>query len=114
MSILDRLVAQLALEQIDEMCFVGRSTDIFLSGRVFGGQVLGQALMAANYTTPDDRFAHSMHAYFVRAADASQPIEYVVENIRDGGSISVRRVSASQQGKFILTLSCRYQGLEDG
>ena len=114
MSILDRLTSQLALEQIDEMRFIGRSTDIFLSGRVFGGQVLGQALMAANYTTSDDRFAHSMHAYFVRAADASLPIEYEVENIRDGGSFSVRRVSASQQGKFIFTLSCSYQVMEEG
>ena len=114
MSILNRLTSQLALEQIDEMRYVGRSTDIFLSGRVFGGQVLGQALMAANYTTPEDRFAHSMHAYFVRPADASLPIEYAVESIRDGGSFSVRRVSASQQGKFIFTLSCSYQGLEEG
>lgn len=114
MSILDRLVSQLALEQVDEMRFVGRSTDIFLSGRVFGGQVLGQALMAANYTTADDRFAHSMHAYFVRPADATLPIKYAVESIRDGGSFSVRRVSASQQGKFIFTLSCSYQTVEEG
>ncbi|CAM5213933.1 acyl-CoA thioesterase II [Oligella ureolytica] len=99
MNILDRLVSQLALEQVDEMRYVGRSTDIFLSGRVFGGQVLGQALMAANYTTPDDRFAHSMHAYFVRAADASLPIEYAVENIRDGGSFSVRRVKCQPAGQ---------------
>ena len=70
--------------------------------------------MAANYTTPEDRFAHSMHAYFVRPADANKPIEYVVENIRDGGSFSVRRVTASQQDKFIFTLSCSYQGVEEG
>ena len=114
MSILDRLVSQLALEQVDDMRFVGRSTDIFLSGRVFGGQVLGQALMAANYTAPEGRSAHSMHAYFVRPADASLAIEYDVENIRDGGSFSVRRVTASQHGKFIFTLSCSYQGFEEG
>lgn len=114
MSILNRLISQLALEQISDMRYIGRSTDIFRSGRVFGGQVLGQALMAANYTTPEDRFAHSMHAYFVRPADANKPIEYVVENIRDGGSFSVRRVTASQQDKFIFTLSCSYQGVEEG
>lgn len=114
MSILNRLISQLALEQIGERRFLGRSTDIFRSGRVFGGQVLGQALMAASYTTPVGRLAHSMHGYFVRPADATKAIEYAVEVIRDGGSFSVRRVTASQEGKFIFTLSCSYQSLELG
>lgn len=114
MSILSRLISQLALEQVSDMRYIGRSTDIFRSGRAFGGQVLGQALMAANYTTPEERFAHSMHAYFIRPADATKPIEYVVENVRDGGSFSVRRVTASQQGKFIFTMSCSYQVMEVG
>ncbi|CAM5199458.1 acyl-CoA thioesterase II [Oligella ureolytica] len=70
MNILDRLVSQLALEQVDEMRYVGRSTDIFLLGRVFGGQVLGQALMAADSATPVDQFTRRCHLLLVRAADA--------------------------------------------
>lgn len=114
MRILDRLIAQLSLEPIDEFRYLGLSADIFKTGRAFGGQVIGQALMAASYTVPPERLAHSLHAYFVRPAAASEPIEYEVEVIRDGGSFSVRRVSASQQGEFIFTLSCSYQAVEEG
>lgn len=114
MAILNRLVSQLCVEQLSDTRFMGRSSDIFRTGRAFGGQVLGQALMAANYTSPDDRYAHSMHAYFIRPANATKPIEYAVENVRDGGSFSVRRVTASQQGKVVFTMSCSYQGIEDG
>ena len=78
-------------------------------GRVFGGQVLAQALAAASRTVPGARPAHSLHGYFIRPGDALQPITFTVETLRDGRSFSVRRVLASQNEKAILALTCSFQ-----
>jgi acyl-CoA thioesterase II len=83
-------------------------------GRVFGGQVIAQALAAADATVPEERHAHSLHAYFLRMGDDSQPIAYDVERNLDGGSFSNRQVRASQSGRPILTLNASFQRLEDG
>lgn len=81
--------------------------------RLFGGQVLAQALRAA-YNTVDDRAAHSLRAYFIRAGDAERPVLYEVERIRDGSSFSTRRVVAIQQGQAIFSMDVSFQIAEDG
>lgn len=78
-------------------------------GRVFGGQVLGQTLVAAGRTVPASRPVHSMHGYFLRAGDSSEPISFAVERLRDGRSFSARRVQASQFGKPILSMIASFQ-----
>src|SRR5690606_18397255 len=71
-------------------------------GRVFGGQVLAQSMMAAIKTMPDDRIVHSMHAYFLRPGDIDKSITFAVERIHDGRSFSTRRTEAYQDGRPIL------------
>ena len=83
-------------------------------GRVFGGQVIAQALMAAWRTAPAGRMAHSLHAYFMRPGDEAEPILYDVARDFDGGSFSTRRVIASQHGRPILTLVASFQRPEEG
>jgi len=109
------LIELLALERLEENLFRGQSRDIG-SKAVFGGQVLGQALSAAQATVDPDsrRRAHSLHAYFLRAGDVQAPIIYDVDRTRDGGSFSVRRVSAIQHGKVIFFCAASFQGDEDG
>ena len=85
-TVLDELVQQLALERIEDNLFRGVSQDLGW-GRVFGGQVLGQALSAAVQTVPADRHAHSLHAYFLRPGNVNKPIVYDVDRIRDGQSL---------------------------
>ena len=82
--------------------------------RVFGGQVAGQALVAAGRTVDPARLVHSLHGYFVRPGDPTEPIEYQVENIRDGRSFSVRRSVALQHGKPIFFMSASFHRQEDG
>jgi acyl-CoA thioesterase-2 len=82
--------------------------------RVFGGQVAAQALVAAGRTVDPARQVHSLHGYFVRAGDPNEPIEYGVENIRDGRSFSVRRCVAYQHHKAIFTMSSSFQRAESG
>lgn len=82
--------------------------------RVFGGQVAGQALVAAGRTVDPERLVHSLHGYFVRPGDGSQPIDYEVENIRDGRSFSVRRSVAYQHGKPIFFMSASFHRPEEG
>lgn len=84
------------------------------TGRVFGGQAIAQALGAARRTVPDERHAHSLHAYFLRGGTDSQPIEYRVKRDLDGRSFSNRRVVASQQGQAILNLTASFQVPQDG
>ena len=110
---LDDLVALLDLEQIELDIFRGRSPDEQRQ-RVFGGQVAGQALVAAGRTVPADRPVHSLHAYFIRPGDPSVPIVYTVDRVRDGRSFTTRRVSAIQHGKIIFTLSASFQHPEPG
>jgi acyl-CoA thioesterase-2 len=81
---------------------------------VFGGQVLGQALAAAQATVDPARSVHSLHAYFLRAGDIGSPIVYDVDRTRDGGSFSVRRVTAIQHGKVIFFCAASFQQAEDG
>lgn len=105
---LDELLALLALEQLDDGLYRGQSADLGF-GAVFGGQVMGQALSAANYTLSADRQAHSFHSYFLRPGDVNKPIIYDVENIRDGQTTSTRRVKALQHGKPIFYMTASFQ-----
>ena len=102
------LIDLLELEQLEDNLFRGQSRDIG-TRFVFGGQVLGQALAAAQHTVDNSREAHSLHAYFLRAGDIDAPIVYNVERARDGGSFSSRRVVAIQHGQPILTGSVSFQ-----
>jgi acyl-CoA thioesterase II len=110
---LESLVDLLDLEQIEVNIFRGRSPSDWRQ-RVFGGQVAGQALVAAGRTVPPDRPVHSLHAYFIRPGDPSTPIVYTVDRVRDGRSFTTRRVSAIQHGKTIFTLSASFHRLEPG
>jgi len=83
-------------------------------GRVFGGQVLAQSLIAAMRTTPDDRAVHSMHGYFLRAGDTEQPITFAVDRVHDGRSFSARRTQAYQAGVPILSMIASFQTPSDG
>src|SRR5436189_5377932 len=111
--VLDRLVALLDLEKIEENIFRGMSPRS-ATVRVFGGQVAGQALVAAGRTVPPERKVHSLHAYFIRPGDPAVPIVYDVDRIRDGRSFTTRRVSAVQHGETIFTLSASFHHPEPG
>ncbi|WP_028357545.1 acyl-CoA thioesterase [Brackiella oedipodis] len=111
---LDDLIQQLTLQAIAEDSFLGKSTDLFNTGRIFGGQILGQALAAAQQTIDPARHAHSLHAYFVRPGNTKLPIQFDVTRSRDGRSFSVRHVTASQENKVIFQMSCSFQLLEEG
>jgi len=106
------LLTLMQLEPLEVNLFRGVSRDIGTE-RVFGGQVLAQALMAASRTV-DDRLAHSLHAYFLRAGDPEAPIVYDVDRSRDGRSFSARRVVAIQHGRPIFTLAASFQVEEEG
>ena len=110
---LDRLLELLDLEQIEMNIFRGRSPDERRQ-RVFGGQVAGQALVAAGRTVPANRPVHSLHAYFIRPGDPAVPIVYTVDRVRDGRSFTTRRVSAIQHGETIFTLSASFHCPEPG
>ncbi|SFQ07778.1 acyl-CoA thioesterase-2 [Amycolatopsis arida] len=112
-TVLDRLVALLDLEKIEENIFRGVSPP-HSPVRVFGGQVAGQALVAAGRTVPPERQVHSLHAYFIRSGDPSVPIVYEVDRIRDGRSFTTRRAVAIQHGKAIFALSASFQKEEPG
>jgi acyl-CoA thioesterase-2 len=110
---LQNLLAQLDLETLDENLFRGTSAD--LGGfSVFGGQVVAQALVAAQRTIDADRPAHSLHAYFLRPGDMKASIIYQVERLRDGKSFGTRRVLALQHGRPIFALSASFQIEEQG
>ena len=112
-SAVDELLSLLQLERLEDNLFRGESRDIG-TRYVFGGQVLGQALSAAQQTVDGDRSAHSLHAYFLRAGDIDKPIVYSVERTRDGGSFSMRRVTAIQHGQPIFNFSASFQVAEPG
>ncbi len=111
--IVDELIDLLRLERLEDNLFRGQSRDIG-THYVFGGQVLGQALSAAQQTVDAERSAHSLHAYFLRAGDIEAPIVYNVERTRDGRSFSVRRVVAIQHGQPIFNCSVSFQIAEAG
>ena len=110
---LQTLLDLLELEPLGDDTFQGQSQDLGW-GSIFGGQVLGQGLSAAYNTVDGERFAHSLHAYFLRRGDASQPVRFEVDRSRDGRSFTTRRVVALQGGKPILHLSASFQIDEDG
>src|SRR6202046_1434004 len=111
---LDRVVDLLDLEQVEVDIFRGRSPEGERRQRVFGGQVAGQALVAAGRTVPADRPVHSLHAYFIRPGDSTVPLIYTVDRVRDGRSFTTRRVTAIQHGKAIFTLSASFHRPEPG
>jgi acyl-CoA thioesterase-2 len=106
------LLGLMQLEQLEVNLFRGASRDVGTE-RVFGGQVLAQALLAASHTV-EERLVHSLHAYFLRAGDPEAPIVYNVDRSRDGRSFSARRVVAIQHGRPIFTLAASYQVEEEG
>ena len=112
LEITRKLIDLLDLSPIGDDHFQGDSEDLGFP-HVFGGQVLGQALMAASRTV-EGRLCHSLHAYFLRPGNHSMPIDYEVQRVRDRGSFSVRRVIARQGGKEILTGSMSFQVAEEG
>jgi len=107
------LVDLLRLEPLEHNLFRGRSRD-HGGQAVFGGQVLGQALMAAGRTVADGQQVHSLHGYFLRAGDKAVPIVYDVDRIRDGASFTTRRVVAIQHGQAIFHMSASFQKRETG
>jgi acyl-CoA thioesterase-2 len=109
----DDLISLLDLEVIEVNIFRGPSPKVQRQ-RVFGGQVAGQALVAASNTVPEGFGVHSLHAYFLRPGDTSVPILYEVDRIRDGQSFVTRRVVAIQHGKAIFNLSASFHVHEEG
>lgn len=111
MHLTQELIDILTLEKLEEGLYRGKSQNL-VGKRVFGGQVLGQALRAASYTT--DRPAHSMHAYFLFAGDVHAPIIYQVQKLRDGKSFVSRNVTALQHGQIIFQAMISFVAPEDG
>jgi acyl-CoA thioesterase II len=103
----------LDLEPLEVNLFRGRSPDVGWQ-RVYGGQVLAQALTAAVRTVPEERLAHSLHGYFLLPGDPLVPIIYEVERIRDGGSFTTRRVKGIQHGRAMFSMSISFQKFETG
>jgi acyl-CoA thioesterase-2 len=112
-SAVDSLLTLLDLESIEVNIFRGGSPPAERQ-RVFGGQVAGQALVAAARTVEPETRVHSLHAYFLRPGDSRVPILYEVQRIRDGLSFTTRRVTAIQHGRAIFSLSASFQVPEDG
>lgn len=111
---LDEVVDLLDLEELEVGLFRGRQPAESSLTRVFGGQVAAQAVMAAQRTVPEGRQIHSLHVYFILGGDPSIPIVYDVENVRDGGSFTTRRVAARQHGQIIFYMTASFQKHEDG
>ena len=112
-SAVDDLVAILDLERLEQNLFRGRGPSAGWQ-RVYGGQVLGQSLVAAVRTVPEERIAHSAHAFFLLPGDPAEPIIYDVERIRDGGSFTTRRVKGIQHGRAMFTMSVSFHKCEEG
>lgn len=112
MSVADRLLSILELEPIEKNLYRGQNENRE-GGRLFGGQVLAQALMAASRTV-EDRNVHSLHGYFLRPGDSARPVLYEVERIRDGRSFTTRRVVAVQNGLAIFNMDVSFHLTESG
>jgi len=113
MTTIDDLINILTLDQIDSHTFTGVSKSIG-SPNVFGGQVLAQALHAAYKTIPKERIVHSLHSYFLLPGDLNLPIKFLVTEMRNGGSFSTRRVTATQKDKTIFILAASFHKKEEG
>jgi acyl-CoA thioesterase-2 len=112
MSAMDELIDILTLDPIEVNLFRGRNPKESRF-RIFGGQVVAQALTAA-YRTVEDRICHSLQSYFIRPGDPALPVLYQVERSRDGKSFTTRRVIAIQKGEQIFNMACSFQVPEDG
>ncbi|MEM0955193.1 MAG: acyl-CoA thioesterase domain-containing protein [Pseudomonadota bacterium] len=110
---LEHLLSTMSLEREDALRFTAQNTHPD-GPRLYGGQVLAQAIRAAQLTVESDRVVHSQHAYFLRPGDGKLPLTLDVEVARDGGSFSSRRVVASQQGRVILVSSMSFHTPESG
>jgi acyl-CoA thioesterase-2 len=110
---LDHLVSLLDLEPLEVNIYRGQNRDLG-TGRVYGGQVFAQALVAAKRTVTENREAHSAHGYFILPGDLKAPIVYFVDRLRDGNSFTTRRVTAIQHGQAIFNLSASFHIVEDG
>jgi len=106
------LLDLLELEKLEENLFRGLGHGGETSRRIFGGQVVAQALAAA-YRTVEARSCHSLHSYFIRPGDPSMPVIYEVDRARDGGSFTTRRVTAIQKGRQIFNLAASFHVAED-
>lgn len=113
MKDVSELLDLLKLERLEDNLFRGQSSSIG-SKRVFGGQVLAQAVSAAIETVPEDRYIHSLHSYFILPGDISIPIVFQVEKTRDGGSFTTRLVKAIQKGQIIFRLMASFQLKQEG
>jgi len=109
----DEFLSKMHVEELDELLFRGEPLEMGLP-RVFGGQVLGQALNAAVRTVEPERKPHSLHGYFLRPGDINRPIIYEVDPIRNGRSFATRRVVGKQRGKAIFNCSISFQIFEEG
>lgn len=107
------LIDLLELEPLEHNIYRGTNRDIG-TGRIFGGQVLAQALVAASRTVDEDRAVHSLHGYFILAGDLNMPVVYFVDRLRDGGSFTTRRVTAIQHGRAIFSMSASFHRQEEG
>jgi acyl-CoA thioesterase-2 len=107
------LIEKLQIKRVDDDTFRAEPGGSPNFGRLFGGQVVAQALLAA-YSTVEARPCHSLHCYFVRPGSPTQPMEFLVSRVRDGGSFTTRQVAARQEAKDILTLSASFHVPENG
>lgn len=107
------LIKLFEVERIEHNIYRGRNRDIG-TGRVFGGQVLAQGLVAAQHTVDPERLAHSLHGYFILPGDLNAPIVYFVDRLRDGRSFATRRVTAIQHGNAIFNMSASFHREEPG
>lgn len=110
---IQELLSILNLEKLEHNLYRGRSPQAHWQ-RVFGGQTIAQALVAAQRTVTPDRHVHSLHGYFMRPGDINVPIVYEVDRIRDGSSFTTRRVVAVQHGHAIFSLEASFQLEEEG
>lgn len=111
---IDDLIELLELEPLERNIYRGRNRDIG-SGRIFGGQVLAQSLVAARRTVEEeDRTAHSLHGYFILAGDLETPVVYFVDRLRDGRSFTTRRVTGIQHGNAIFNMAASFHRTEEG
>jgi acyl-CoA thioesterase II len=107
------LIDVLELEPLEHNIYRGSNRDIG-TGRIYGGQVLAQAVVAASRTVEEDRPIHSMHGYFILPGDLAAPVVYFVDRLRDGGSFTTRRVTGIQHGRAIFNMSASFHRVEEG
>ena len=108
-----KFIDQIRLQNTAKNEYTGQNFSIG-TRHIFGGHVLAQAILAAYDTVPDERYIHSLHSYFILPGDQSEMIKYRVDEIRDGGSFSTRRVLVEQKGQVIFIMAASFQKEEEG